>query len=39
MRLAWAIWPTSTGSKSLAAASVTGTLMPETAVSHTALLT
>ena len=39
MRLAWAIWPISTGSKSLAAASVTGTLMPETALSHTSLLT
>ena len=39
MRLAWAIWPISTGSNTLAASSVTGTLMPETMVSHTALLT
>ena len=39
MRLAWAIWPISTGSRSLAAAFVTGTWMPETAMSHTAWVT
>ena len=34
MRLAWAIWPISTGSRSLATPSVTGTLMPETGVPY-----